>query len=76
MSTTKRLAELLRDSGAKLTFSQWCHSGIAHFVAPEHVCGCWRCREERGEPWTSATEDAARRDSIAARQRFSRRGDA
>lgn len=54
----------------RYTFSQHCHSGIANFVEPGHVCGCQRCRKERGEEWTEETEAQAAKDSALASKRF------
>ena len=54
----------------RYTFSIHCHSGIANFVEQGHLCGCHRCRKERGEEWTEETEAQAAADSAIAKQRF------
>jgi hypothetical protein len=40
----KTLTDLLEESGAKVTFSANCCSGIVG-----DKCQCWRCRKDRGE---------------------------
>ena len=64
----QELLDLFKD--VKITFSQHCHSGIANYKSPDHVCGCWRCRKARNEEWTIETETQARMDSEEARRNF------
>ncbi len=73
MTAWETLCDLLEKAGAKLTFSINCHSGIVSLLGPDRVCGCWRCRESRGEPWTEETEaEAAEQSNLAqaAMRRF------
>ncbi len=51
--TADTLVELLRGSGACVSFSQYCRSGIVG-----DLCHCWRCRGEKGP--TDDEADAAR----------------
>ncbi len=64
------LCRLLSETGARITFSINCHSGIVGFLGPNERCGCWRCREERGESWDEATESEAEMRSRDARRRW------
>lgn len=67
-SEWETLCRLLEESDAKVTFSINCHSGNASFLGAGAVCGCWRCRESRGEPWDEDTErEAAARSKEASR---------
>lgn len=70
MNALKTLCRLLEESGAKVTFSINCHSGIVSVLGPDAKCGCWRCRESRGEPWDDATEEDARVLSLVAQKEF------
>lgn len=60
------LSKLLEKSGAKVTFSINCCSGIVSLVGLQ--CECWRCREFRGEKWTEETEQIAERISARAQK--------
>lgn len=62
----KTLDALMAENGLRFTFSINCHSGIASLLGPDHRCGCWRCRKERGEPSDEQTEEQAALDSKAA----------
>lgn len=64
----KYLDDILASNQVKITFSRNCHSGIASMVAQGHQCGCWRCRESRGEPWDDVTEAQAAADSAVAQK--------
>ena len=55
---------------ARAAFSRNCCSGIIHVLGEEKRCGCWRCREERGEPWDDETEAAAQAVAEAARKAY------
>jgi len=62
------LCRLLEEAGAKMTFSINCHSGIAHLLGADHQCGCWRCRNERGDEVTEESEARAALDSKRAQE--------
>lgn len=64
----KTIDALVAGNGLRYTFSINCHSGIASMLGPDHRCGCWRCREERGEASDEATEAQAALDSKAAQK--------
>lgn len=76
----KQLDALIAESGLRVTFSINCHSGLASLIAPDHQCGCWRCREKRGEAHDEHTEAQAKADSQLAqklmRQRIKEQFDA
>lgn len=69
----KELDAILKDANLKVTFSKNCHSGIASEIAPDHKCGCWRCRESRGESWNEETEAQAGRHSKQAQESLKRK---
>lgn len=58
------LGKLLRESGAVVTFSQHCCSGIVHLIGKR--CECWRCRDGRGEPHDEALAAAVSAEAQAA----------
>jgi hypothetical protein len=68
MSWCEDFDKLFAGTGIRLTFSINCHSGISSLLEPGHQCGCWRCREGRGQPWDEATEEQAAKDSRRAQQ--------
>lgn len=59
------LFRLLEESGAKVTFSVNCRSGIIG-----SRCQCWRCRKERGQEVTPETEALAARMAVDADRDF------
>lgn len=61
----KDLIEMLQKSGAKVTFSKNCASGLLG----GNRCNCWRCRKTRGEPVTEETEALAANESAEAQQK-------
>jgi hypothetical protein len=63
---TQTLARLLEESGAKVTFSKNCCSGIVSLLGPAAICQCWRCRESRGQTWNDSTEASAAEISARA----------
>ena len=66
LSWCEEFDRIIEGTGIKITFSINCHSGIASMLGPDHKCGCWRCREERGEPHDEETEAQAAADSKRA----------
>ena len=59
MDDLTALWKLLNVNGLPFSFSVWCRSG---FVGREK-CGCWRCRQERGEEVTAETELQAQEEA-------------
>ncbi len=68
MTAFRTLCKLLEESGAKVTFSINCCSGIVSILKDGSTCQCWRCRESRGEPHDESTEEAAAALSIRAQK--------
>lgn len=59
----RELISLIEESGAKMTFSINCCSGLVPAYAAR--CECWRCRRDRGE---EPDEELAKKVSDAARR--------
>lgn len=60
------LCGILAESGARLTFSINCRSGLL----PSGTCQCWRCKGERGEEATAESEVVAALRAVEADARF------
>ncbi len=58
----------LERTGAKVTFSRNCCSGIVFALKDGTRCQCWRCREERGEPHDEISEALAKDISLRAQR--------
>ncbi len=58
MDWIEELSKML--DGAKFTFSRNCSSGLIG----NDKCECWRCKQERGETPTRASEAFARRQAV------------
>ena len=58
--TWKDFCELLEQAGVKITFSQYCRSGLLA------RCECWRCRESRSEPVTPESNALSERQADEA----------
>lgn len=63
--TPEELDRLIGD--AEITFSINCSSGLCDSSKGEK-CNCWRCRQERGEPYDATTEALASQESRRRRQ--------
>ena len=72
MEAVKELAGLLKSSGARMTFSRNCCSGIVCVLGPEARCECWRCRKGRSESADAETEKLAASVSRRAQKEFRR----
>ena len=69
----KTLCALLKESGAVVTFSANCCSGIVGVLGKHRRCQCWRCRKERGQTVTEKSEIRAAALSKKAQKAFSKR---
>jgi hypothetical protein len=67
----RELCDLLRESGAVVTFSRHCCSGIVHLIGKR--CECWRCREARGEECDEALAAAVSAEAQVVMREWVRR---